>query len=308
MKILITGALGFIATNLIYELSKNNKYQVVGLDIYDEKQLSRYGKKLALDRYNFCKENNNEYNYYYSLTDINFASFDLIIHLGASTGVRTSIECPTYYYQQNVIGFNDILEKIKRENSSVKLIYASSSSIYGNGDYITKSPYALTKQINEQQARLANELWGLRSLGLRFFTVYGEWGREDMAIYKFTKSILDEKKFYLYNNGNMTRDFTYIKDLIDSIIKLIDVDFDLDVIDIGAGKPINLMSLVLILEKALNKKAKLKSKCLQLGDVVNTCADPNRLRELITWEPKVGIEEGLENYVKWFKEYYDRGC
>ena len=252
-----------------------------------------------------------------------------IIHLAAQAGVRFSVENPKAYLDSNVYGFLNLLEVCK--NIPLKhLIYASSSSVYGsskNSVYeesnFTDTPmsmYAVSKKTNELMAYTYSSLYGIPTTGLRFFTVYGPWGRPDMALFIFTKAILNGEPIHIHNNGNMMRDFTYIDDIIESIVRLIDKPPTLNkfessnnklnkiipyqIINVGNGRPVLLKKFIEVLEDNLSKSAIKISKPHQLGEVYSTAADNKKLYDMINYKPIINIEEGVKRFVKWYKEYY----
>ena len=250
----------------------------------------------------------------------------------AQAGVRYSIENPLAYINSNIVGFANILEKC-RHHKVEHLVYASTSSVYGAN---TKMPfsehdsvnhplsvYAASKKSNELMAHTYSYLYKLPTTGLRFFTVYGPWGRPDMALFKFTKNILDEKPIDVFNNGKHTRDFTYIDDIVRGVIKTLDnpatIDFDWNsdqpdpasskapwrIYNIGNSKPIQLLDYINALESVLNKKAKINLLPLQPGDVPDTYANVENLNIRFNYKPSTSIIEGVSNFVKWYKSYYE---
>lgn len=248
--------------------------------------------------------------------------FDIVCNLAAQAGVRYSLEHPEKYISSNIVGFFNILEGCK--NSVVPhLIYASSSSVYGNSASTpfktsdnTDSPislYAATKKSNELMAYTYSHLYNFKTTGLRFFTVYGPWGRPDMAYFKFTKSILKNEKIPVYNNGNLERDFTYIDDVIEGINKIIEKGFISNsdnennaIYNLGNGNPIKLMNFINLLEKELNYKAIYKMLPMQDGDVYRTWTDIDELKVNYDYEPSKNIEYGIQQFVKWYLEFYPK--
>lgn len=322
-KVLVTGAAGFIGYHLSKRLLEEG-YLVVGLDnlnnYYDQNlKMDRLNNLKCKDNFNFFKMDLNdkiELNQLFSNQN-----FDIVVNLAAQAGVRNSIENPHDYITSNIDGFINILEAC-RKNDIDHLLYASSSSVYGGNKKIpfsvddrVDSPvslYAATKKSNELMAHSYSHLFSIPSTGLRFFTVYGPWGRPDMAYFSFANKILSNKEIYIYNQGNMERDFTYIDDIIDSIIKLIPKAPDRNnkesapyrIVNIGSGKPISLLSFVEILEKKLNRKAKKILTEMQPGDVEKTYADITELNQLTNFTPKWSFEEGITEFVEWYKSYY----
>lgn len=238
-----------------------------------------------------------------------------ILHLAAQAGVRYSLENPEAYLQANINGFLNILE-ICRSSPSVPLIYASSSSVYGLnhiipfavGDQTDRqaSFYGVTKKTNELMAHTYHHLYGIAVTGLRFFTVYGPWGRPDMAYFSFTKAIVEGKQIELYNEGEMQRDFTYISDIVAGTAAAVDHSFPCALFNLGNHKPEPLKKLVAILEKELRKKAKTVLVPMQPGDVVSTYADIHESETLLGFSPKVSLEEGIASFVAWYKDYFKK--
>lgn len=333
-KVLVTGAAGFIGFHLVRKLSSEN-YEIIGLDNLNE----YYDAKLKYDRLkelgiSLNKENktnspvksNTLPNFSFIRMDITdmdalnslFSNekFEIVIHLAAQAGVRYSIEAPEVYIQSNIIGFFNVLECSKKFNAE-HLIYASSSSVYGNNDKVPfaetdnvdfpVSMYAATKKSNELMAHTFSHIHKLPTTGLRFFTVYGPWGRPDMAAYLFTKSILEGKPIKVFNQGNLYRDFTYVDDIIDGIKKLIVSGPDKNgyaLYNIGNNKPVHLLNFISAIEKYSGKEAIKELHPMQPGDVYKTFADIDAISEAVGYKPSTDIEEGIKHYVKWFKDYY----
>ena len=335
MKFLVTGSAGFIGFSLCKRLLESGCV-VIGIDnhndYYDPKIKEARVKKLLIKK-----------NYQHHKIDIadekklseifKYHSPDKVINLAAQAGVRYSMKNPLAYINSNIVGFANILENC-RYNNVKHLVYASTSSVYGANTNMPFSEhscvnhplslYAASKKSNELMAHSYSHLYQIPSTGLRFFTVYGPWGRPDMALFKFTKNILEEKSIEVYNDGNHTRDFTYVDDIVDGIIKAIDniatsnLDWNSNqpdpatsiapwrIYNIGNNKPVKLMDYVAALEKALNKKAKINFMPLQPGDVPNTYADIKNLQVKFNYMPKTSVEEGVNNFVKWYKEFYQK--
>jgi len=243
--------------------------------------------------------------------------FDTVVNLAAQPGVRYSLKNPHKYIQSNIVGFANILECCKKHKIP-HLIYASSSSVYGNNKKIPFSVtdrvdnpislYAATKKANELMAYTYSHLYHLPTTGLRFFTVYGPWGRPDMALFKFANAIVKQQPIEIYNYGNMKRDFTYIEDITESILRLINKgpspESPYKIYNIGNNQPVQLNDFIQVLEKHLGKKAIKKLLPIQPGDVPETFADIDELVKDIDYKPQVSIEEGIEKFVEWFKDYY----
>lgn len=314
MRVLITGSSGFIG----YHLSKSlllDGYEIYGLD-----NLNNYYdvnlKKLRLnnlkshENFKFKKLDLINYN---DLEHI-FKSFNpqKVINLAAQAGVRYGIKNPQAYIDSNLIGFYNILE-LSKHYETEGLIYASSSSVYGANNQIpfstehkTEKPmslYAATKKSNELMAYAYHSLFGLNVTGLRFFTVYGPWGRPDMAYFSFTNSIFNDEKINVFNNGEMMRDFTYIDDIINGTRSAIEKNFPCEIFNLGNSQSENLMDVISILEHNIGKKARINFMPMQPGDVKSTYADIANSINKLGFSPRIKIEEGLKNFVEWYRQY-----
>lgn len=309
--ILITGAAGFIGYNLCDLLSKNHK--IIGIDninSYYDTRLKLARLEAIKDKIEFLKMDITNAEDLKKLRDY---KIDTIIHLAAQAGVRYSVENPQTYIDNNVTGFLNILELAR--DKGARLLYASSSSVYGNTDnkvfketdklQTPLSIYAATKQMNEQMAYVFNSQYGLTTIGLRFFTVYGEYGRPDMALYKFTDKILKGEQIELYNNGNMSRDFTYIKDCTKAIEIILNANLanKYEIFNIASGKQIRLIDYLNMIENSIGKKAKVKMVDMQLGDMESTSADISKIKAL-GYNPATSAEAGIRNFTRWFKKYH----
>ena len=333
-KILITGAAGFIGFHLT-TLLLDKGYQVIGVDNMND----YYDTQLKEDRLSILQQHNNFTFYKIDLKDKRLVDklfkkykTDYVINLAAQVGVRYSITNPYAYIDSNIIGFMNILEACR--NYQVKhLLYASSSSVYGGNKVAPFSTnhnvdhpvslYAATKKSNELMAHTYSHLYGIPTTGLRFFTVYGPWGRPDMAYFSFTKNIIEGKPIKVFNYGKMERDFTYIDDIVEGICKLIPLipianekwDESKDdlsssfapykIYNIGNNKPVQLEKFISILEDKIGKKANKEYMEMQPGDVLRTYADVLDLERDIEFRPSTSIKEGLEKFVNWYKEYYN---
>ena len=336
MTILVTGAAGFIGFHLCNSLLKDGE-RVIGFDnlnnYYDPelkkarlKILSKFDKNL----FTFIKGNLEDKEVIKNLFSKNEPK--VVINLAAQAGVRYSIENPYAYVDSNIVGFINILEEC-RNNNIDHLIYASSSSVYGGNKKMPFSEahnvdhpvslYAASKKANELMAHTYSHLFNLPSTGLRFFTVYGPWGRPDMALFLFTKSIIENKAIKVFNNGKMIRDFTFIDDIIESIKRLIkkpptknnisDIEnlkpdnswAPYKIFNIGNSNPVPLMKFILTLENELGIKATKEYLPIQPGDVASTEADTNSLEEWVNFKPNTTIEDGISKFVNWYKEFYN---
>lgn len=317
MLYLVTGSAGFIGFHLTKRLLEKGQ-EVVGVDNLN----SYYDPQLKKARLTILKKFPRFS--FYRLDIANLADFenvftenkiDKVCHLAAQAGVRYSLENPHLYEQSNMVGFLNLLE-LMRQYEIKDLVYASSSSVYGGIKKIPFSErmkinksislYAATKAANELYAHVYHHLYGFNTIGLRFFTVYGPWGRPDMALFLFTKAILEDKPVKVFNQGQMKRDFTYIDDIVDGIMASLNKVSALgyEVFNLGCADPVNLLDFIKTIEKNLGKKAKKEFLPLRLGDVPNTFADVSKAKKLLGYQPKVKIEEGVGEFVNWYREYY----
>lgn len=318
MKYLITGAAGFIGFHLCKRLMDEN-IEIVGIDnmnpYYDiTLKEARLDQLKGIKNFRFIKLDMSVMGELEKLFEQE--KFDVVINLAAQPGVRYSITNPEVSIKSNITAFFNLLECCKKFNIG-SLIYASSSSVYGNNEKVPSSVtdnvdhpislYAATKKANELMAYTYHHLYNITTTGLRFFTVYGPWGRPDMAYYKFAKNIMEGKPIDVYNNGDMERDFTFIDDVTESIYRLTKKENDgkYRLFNIGGEHPVKLLTFIDILEKNLGKKAEIILKEMQPGDVKKTFADSTELAEYINFKPEIRINSGLEKFVKWFKDYYN---
>lgn len=314
MKILITGGAGFIGSATAKKMIERGD-QVVLVDNFNDyydPQLKRDRVKTLLKGKKFKLYEADIRNYDEMEKIFKKEKPDKILHLAAMAGVRYSLEKPLLYADVNVMGTLNLLE-LSRIYKIKNFVYASSSSVYGvnkkvpfaETDFVDNpiSPYAATKKSTELLAHVYSHVYGLKTTGLRYFTVYGPWGRPDMAAFKFVKAMLAGKPIDVYNHGKMLRDFTYIDDIVAGTIKVIDADLKYAVMNIGADKPEKLGKFITVLEKSLGVKAQKNMMPMQPGDVPRTMADVSKLRKM-GWKPEVRIEEGLQNFSDWYKKYY----
>ena len=322
MRILVTGCAGFIGFHVVTDLIKNNSYQIVGIDSLN----TYYSKKLKLDRLIEIKKRKSK-NFKFiklNLTNANSLEsifktykFDIVINLAAQAGVRYSLINPKAYIQSNILGFYNILE-LSSKYKIKHLVFASSSSVYGETnkfplkeDFLTDKPiqlYAATKKSNELFAHSYSYLYKLKVTGLRFFTVYGPWGRPDMSLFKFVDNIYNGKPIEIFNKGNHVRDFTYIDDIVRGI-KIASLHKDnknlFKIFNIGSDKPIKLINYINLIEKKLNMISNKKYLKLQKGDIYKTHANINSLKK-IGYHPRVSVNKGIDNYIKWYLSYYKK--
>jgi UDP-glucuronate 4-epimerase len=332
MKILVTGTAGFIGYHLAKKLLELD-HEVIGYDnindYYDVNlkyaRLNELGIKQeelkeniliqssAYDRHKFIKSNLEDAEVMNKLFETE--KFDAVCNLAAQAGVRYSIENPHAYIQSNIVGFMNILEACRNYNVK-NLSYASSSSVYGTNTSqpfkttdITDTPvslYAATKKSNELMAHTYSHLYDIQTTGLRFFTVYGPWGRPDMAPMLFADAISNDRAIKVFNHGDMSRDFTYIDDIVDGIINVIDNPSpDCSMYNIGNNTPIQLLEFIEILEKSIGKKAEKNFMGMQDGDVKSTYADISGLMDDFGYKPETKLTDGIGEFVKWYKEFYN---
>jgi UDP-glucuronate 4-epimerase len=315
MKIIVTGSAGFIGFHLCKSLLDDD-YEVLGIDnindYYDPKlKLARLDQLNSYKNFKFEKVDIADRN---SIT----RSFKLykpqkVVNLAAQAGVRYSIKNPYAYMDSNLVGFLNIIE-LCRQNKIEGLIYASSSSVYGANE---KTPfsvedrvdkpialYGATKRANELIAYSYSHLYGLHTTGLRYFTVYGPWGRPDMAMFIFTQKILSDKPISVFNNGDMQRDFTYIDDIVNGTKAAITKNYKCEVFNLGNQKSEQLMDMIGLIEKELGKKAKINFLTMQPGDVKESYADINKSIEKLVFNPKINIDVGISKFIDWYKKYY----
>ncbi|MBN8566789.1 MAG: NAD-dependent epimerase [Flavobacteriales bacterium] len=339
MKILVTGTAGFIGFHLANQLAKLG-HHIIGLDnlndYYDVNLKLGRLNELGIDTKAIIYDElvpSQQPNFAFSFLQLNLEDkenmevlfkeeqFDLVINLAAQAGVRFSLEQPFQYLNSNLTGFLTVLECC-RHYGVKKLIYASSSSVYGLNEKIPFSVndavdhpislYAATKKSNELMAHTYSHLFGIQTVGLRFFTVYGPWGRPDMAMFLFTDAILHDRPIQVFNEGNLSRDFTYIDDIVGGMLNITKA-FEANTIakpyslyNIGNSKPVKLMDFIEAIEHKTGKKAIKEMKPMQPGDVERTWADVDDLIRDFQYEPKTNIEIGVSDYVDWYKAYYQK--
>lgn len=321
-KVFITGGAGFIGFHLSKSLL-NKGCHVIGLDNLND----YYDVELKMDRLNILRNHDNYKFYKDDLSDKERLNFifseerpDIVVNLGAQAGVRYSIDNPDAYMQSNVMGFYNILECC-RKYPVEHLVFASSSSVYGANKKVPFSTedrvdypvslYAATKKTNELMAHCYSKLYKIPATGLRFFTVYGPFGRPDMAYFKFAKKIMNGEPIQIYNNGDMMRDFTFIEDIVLGVENILsnppaemETGAQYKVYNIGNNKPESLMYFIQTLEKCLGREAEKQFLPMQPGDVYQTYADVTELMHDFDFKPSTSIEIGLAKFVEWFKEYY----
>ena len=341
MTILVTGSSGFIGFHTVITLLKKGK-TVIGIDNLN----SYYDKNLKISRnkfiFNFVKKNKLNKKYKFIKIDISnnislekiFKKFRFkkVVHLAAQAGVRYSLVNPLLYIKSNLVGFGNILENSRKYNIK-HLVYASSSSVYGerkkepfSEKFSVDHPiqlYAATKRSNELMAHSYSHLFNLPTTGIRFFTAYGPWGRPDMALYKFTNNITKKRDINIFNKGQHTRDFTYISDVTNGILKCLnktpkrngkfksienpsESSAPFRIINIGKGNPVRLIDYIKLIEINLGKKAKKIFSTKQKGDVKNTWADIKKANKILNYKPKISPKEGVTKFIEWYKQYYKK--
>lgn len=333
-KILVTGAAGFIGSHLSLRLLDRGD-EVVGLDnlndYYEvslkEARLARLTGKQGFKFVKMSLEDKDDVGRLFA-----DEKFDKVVNLAAQAGVRYSLENPHAYIESNIVGFTNILEGC-RHNKVKHLAYASSSSVYGANETMPFSVhdnvdhplslYAASKKANELMAHTYSHLYDLPTTGLRFFTVYGPWGRPDMALFLFTKAILEGKPIDVFNHGKMRRDFTYVDDIVEGVIRILDKTAEANlewdgmspdpatskapwrIYNIGNSSPVELMDYIKAIEKALGMEAEKNFMPLQAGDVPATSADVQALMDDVGFKPDTPVKEGVKKFVNWYREYYD---
>jgi len=312
-KILLTGAAGFIGFHTAKALLER-KDKIIAIDNlcpYYDVNLKKARLKKISKKIKFYKADISDRK---TLARIfKKHKIDKICHLAAQAGVRYSLTNPYEYEKTNVLGTINIFE-LMRKHKVKNIVYASSSSVYGGNKHMPFSEkdnvdkpvslYAATKKSNELMAYTYHHLYDLNCTGMRYFTVYGPWGRPDMALFLFTKNIIKNKPIEVYNYGNMKRDFTFVTDIVQGNLAALDKSYPYEVFNIGNAKPVKLMTFIEHIEKTVGKKAKKKMMAIQPGDVPATCADISKAKKKLGYKPTVPVKEGIEKFVRWYKDYY----
>ncbi|RRJ84343.1 NAD-dependent epimerase [Aestuariirhabdus litorea] len=336
MNVLVTGAAGFIGYHLCrYLLARGD--QVLGIDnlndYYDVNlklaRLKELEEGAGCERFRFIKLDVSDKAAMEQL--FREGDFQRVVHLAAQAGVRYSLENPDAYISANIVGFMNVLEGC-RHHSIEHLVYASSSSVYGANETLPFSErdnvdhplslYAATKKSNELMAHTYSSLYRLPTTGLRFFTVYGPWGRPDMALFLFTRNILAGEPIDVFNQGNHRRDFTYVDDIVEGVVRTLDDAAAPDakwsgsdpdpstsfapwrVFNLGHGEPVELMTYIRTIERIVGRKAKINLLPMQPGDVPETAASVKALEAAVHYRPETGVEEGIERFVSWYRQFY----
>jgi UDP-glucuronate 4-epimerase len=337
MRVLVTGAAGFIGSTLAHRLLDRND-QVVGIDnlndYYDVRlKQARLDRLRARPGFSFQKLDIVEREGMAEL--FSTSKFDAVVHLAAQAGVRYSIENPSAYIDANLVGFLHVLEGCRHSRVG-HLVFASSSSVYGANTRLPFSEhdnvdhpvslYAATKKANELMAHSYASLYGMPCTGLRFFTVYGPWGRPDMALFKFTEGILAGRAIPVFNRGDMVRDFTYVDDIVEGVVRTMDKPAAPQagwtgerpdpatsyapwrIFNIGNNQPVKLMRYIEVLEQCLGRKAQLELLPMQAGDVRATFADVGELQRAVGYKPQTPIEIGVRRFAEWYQTYYRKSA
>lgn len=313
--ILVTGSAGFIGFHTSKKLLEMGN-TVIGIDnlnnYYDPKlKEARNAILKKFDNYKFYKGNLEDLDFIKKIFKEN--KIDKVCNLAAQAGVRYSLENPHAYVNSNLVGFVNVLETAYRNNVK-DFIYASSSSVYGKNKKMPLSIhdnvdhpisiYAASKKANELLAHAYHHLYGMNCTGLRFFTVYGPYGRPDMALFLFIKAILQNEPIKVFNHGKMKRDFTYVDDIVSGIVASLDKSYPYEIFNLGNHKSVELNYFIELIEKELGQKAKKDFLPMQAGDVAETFADIESSKEKLNFEPTTSIEQGIKNCIAWYKEYY----
>ena len=314
MKVLVTGVAGFIGMHCAQRLLERGD-TVVGVD-----NLSAY-YSVALKKARLQRLQHERFSFHHqdivdaAALERLFAGAqpDAVLHLAAQAGVRYSLENPDSYVQSNLVGFANVLEAC-RAHPPRHLVFASSSSVYGSNAKLPWSEsdnvdhpvslYAATKKANELSAHAYSHLFGLHATGLRYFTVYGPWGRPDMSAFLFARAILEGRPIEVFNHGDMLRDFTYIDDIVEGTLRVLDKPAQYAIYNIGNHSPVPLLDYIATLERALGRKAQLEMKPMQPGDVKATYADTTALAKAVGFAPSTPLEVGLQRFAQWFRSYH----
>jgi UDP-glucuronate 4-epimerase len=329
-KICVTGASGFIGFHTC-KLLLSKGYIVHGIDSLN----NYYDVNLKLARKEILNKNKNFKFHKFDISNrklfhlLESINPNVIINLAAQAGVRHSLRKPHDYVRNNITSFLNILEYVKNGNENIRVVYASTSSVYGANEKMPFSEhdpvdhplqfYAVTKRTNELMAHAYSNLYGIETVGLRFFTVYGPWGRPDMALFKFTKNIIEGKSIEVFNHGKHIRDFTYVSDIADGVVRAAtkkitakkrdnskpnDSKSPFYLFNIGANRPVKLMKFINEIEKNLGIKAKIKFLPLQPGDVKETKSSIKNIKQVFNYKPSTNVEVGIKNFISWYLDYY----
>ncbi len=315
--VLITGCAGFIGFHTAKRLLSQGK-TVIGLDnfnTYYDSSLKEARNKILEQFPSFTLYRGDIENVEFLRAVLQTHPIDKICHLAAQAGVRYSMENPHAYIQSNIVGFTNLLEEAR--NAGIRdFVFASSSSVYGENKKVPFSEknrvdnpislYAATKKANEEIAFSYSHLFQMNCTGLRFFTVYGPWGRPDMALFKFTDKILNGEEIEVYGKGKMMRDFTYIDDIVSGILQALAKPVPFEIINLGRGEPVQLMDFIRAIERSTDLVARKKMLPMQPGDVSKTYADISKARVMLGYAPKTSINEGVGQFVKWYRTYYGK--
>lgn len=324
MKVLLTGCAGFIGFHVAQRMLDDG-FEVIGFDnvnaYYDarlkERRLEILGGREGFSFYRADLGDGEALDAAFAqlFQGVDDGAETRVCHLAAQAGVRHSIEHPGDFIRDNVEGFHQIIERCRRDQVG-GLVYASTSSVYGDQDVELlvedlrtdrqASLYAMTKKSNELHAGVYHRLYGLRTTGLRFFTVYGPFGRPDMALFLFTDAILSDRPIKVFGQGRMQRDFTFIDDIVAGVVAAVERNYESEIINLGRGHTEELMDYIRLIEEACGREAKKEFLPMQPGDVRRTAADISRARKLLDYQPATSIADGVPRFVEWYREYYDR--
>ncbi len=313
MKIFVTGAAGFIGFHLIQRLLARGD-EVIGLDnvnAYYEPTLKEARLKILSEhpKFSFLKGDIMDR----AVLKKGMQGCDRVVHLAALAGVRYAYDHPEEYVDINIKGFFNVIDEVRLQNID-GLIYASTSSVYGGNTTFPSSEsdmvdnqvslYGMNKKANENMAHVYHSLYGTKSTGLRFFTVYGPYGRPDMALFLFISKILKGEKLPVFNEGKMQRDFTYVDDIVSGIVLSIDKNYPEEIFNLGCGQTEELMDYIRIAEETIGKKAEFEFLPMQKGDALKSAADISKAKKMLGYEPKTQIKDGVPKFVAWYREYY----
>ncbi len=314
MKIFVTGAAGFIGFHLIQRLLARGD-EVIGLDnvnAYYEPTLKEARLKILSEhpKFSFIKGDIMDR----AILKKGMTGCDRVVHLAALAGVRYAYDHPEEYVDINIKGFFNVIDEVRLQNID-GLIYASTSSIYGGNTKFPSSEddmvdnqvslYGMNKKANENMAHVYHSLYGTKSTGLRFFTVYGPYGRPDMALFMFTEKLLKGEKLPVFNEGKMQRDFTYVDDIVEGLVLSIDKNYPEEIFNLGCGKTEELMDYIRMIEETVGKKAEFEFLPMQKGDALKSAADLTKAKKMLGYEPKTQIKDGVPKFVAWYREYYN---
>lgn len=321
-KILVTGAAGFIGSTLVRKLIEENEYEILGIDNFND----YYDSQLKRDRVSMLRDHSSKSNVSFNLVELDLRNSSnleklilderpkIVCHLAAQAGVRYSIEYPHTYVENNITATINLLEACVKADIN-EFVFASTSSVYGLNETMpftettpidsTISTYSSTKRACELLCYTYHNLYNINFRILRFFTVYGPWGRPDMALFLFTKAIIEGEPINIFNNGQMKRDFTYVDEIVKGFISSIKNNYKFEIFNLGTGRTIELMTYIEELESILGRSAEKVYLPMQKGDVSETWADISKAKEMLKYDPQISLSEGINEFVNWYKQYYN---